>query len=111
MRIDGPGSDEEGRQFVLDHRPENQNPVFPPDLFVLSADRELLGRLPYDASADETLALLQDVLKRRPDLAPTTPPLDELRYDDDDPAQSELASIVAQWSAGERLSLLHALEE
>lgn len=110
MMPEGPGADPPGRQYVIDTWPKKQWPVSPPDLLVVSPERELLGRLPFDASADETIELLRRVLRERPDLAPTDDPAKSLAYDLSDPAQGSLAAIEERWRAGERVELREPLE-
>src|SRR5688572_13544590 len=110
MMPEGPGADPPGRKYVLDTWPKDQWPVSPPDLIVVSPQREVLGRLPYDASAEATLELLERVLRERPDLAPPEDPTAVLAYDLEDPVQASLAEIERRWEAGERETLLERLE-
>jgi formylglycine-generating enzyme required for sulfatase activity len=111
MRLEGQGSDPEGRKFVLTTYGEKQSRIFPPDLFVLSPEREMLGRLRFDATAEATIELLQDVLKQRPDLAPPTDTVSEHAYDLGDPMQAELATLEDRWESGERATLVTPFED
>lgn len=70
MHIAGPAVDDMAREFVMRQPGSGPFDTYPPDLFVVSPDAEVLCRLPYDSTSDELLAALQDVLERRRDLAP-----------------------------------------
>jgi formylglycine-generating enzyme len=70
MHLRGPAADDVGRDFVLKQPPSGNFELYPPDLFVVSPEKEVLGRLGYDASAQATLNFLKDILRKRPDLAP-----------------------------------------
>ena len=109
--LEGHGSDPEGREFALGAYGEGQCKGFPPDLLIVSPERELLGRLPFDASAEATIKMLQKVLRDRPDLAPPVDPVVEHAYNLDDPMQAELAELENRWDSGERATLVNAFEE
>ncbi len=111
LMLSGPGSDDAGRRLVVETRPPGMAAIRPPDLLVLDPDAQLIARLPFDASAEETLDLLRRVLAARPDLAPPRDPLADAAYDLDDPRQARLAELEARWESGERASLAPALEE
>jgi len=66
----GPCSDESGRKFLAGIPSESPVEIQPQDLFVVSPDKELLGRLPYDATADQTYGFLVGILEQHPELAP-----------------------------------------
>src|SRR5262245_15871419 len=70
MHVTGPCADEAGRKFITSHPTGSSIEIQPQDLFVVSPEKELLGRLPYDATAEETYAFLMDILTRHPELAP-----------------------------------------
>src|SRR5262245_41012903 len=74
MHLRGPLADDAGRSFVLSQPPSGNFELYPPDLFVVSPEGEVLGRLGYDASAEATLKLLKGILRARPELAPPEGP-------------------------------------
>ena len=86
-----------------------QNPMRAPDLIVLSPEKALLGRLPFDARAETTLDFLQGILASHPELA--SGPTAEIVYQNEDPAQRQFAKIEARWQAGERAELIESLEQ
>jgi formylglycine-generating enzyme required for sulfatase activity len=99
MHVTGPCADEAGRKFVASQPSSGSLEIFPPDLFVVSPEGELLGRLAYDATADETYAFLVDILRRRPDLAPPQGPAALEPPPPSDPAEVQLQDIEARYDA------------
>lgn len=110
MVLEGPGSDPEGRELVNRTRLPGTSRIRPPDLLVLDPDANLLARLPFDASAEETLGTLRGVLVARPDLAPATDPLAGPAATQPSAGRTELLSLEARWRGGERGALLRDLE-
>ena len=110
MQSFGHGADPAGISFVRDYT----DPVarcLPPDLFVLSPEGEVLGRLSFDASPEKTFQFLSSMLQTHPDLAPAGDPLASHYYDFSQPAHKTLAGLQARWQAGERESLIEPLED
>src|SRR5262245_59433507 len=70
MHVTGPCADGAGRKFVASHPGESAVEIVPPELFGVVRDKELLGRLPYAATADETYGSLIGILAQHPELAP-----------------------------------------
>ena len=110
MQSFGHGADSAGISFVREYT----DPVarcLPPDLFVLSPDEKVLGRLSFDASPEQTFRFLMEMLQAHPDLAPAGDPLAAHYYDFSQPAHKALADLQARWQAGERESLIEPLED
>ena len=109
MFVEGPYSDSEGREFVTSHQLESQPPTYPPDLLVVSPDRDLLGRLDWNASPEETIEFLRSVLNETPDLAPES----ELDAEDSEvsAAASDLAKLSDRFDHSARATLIKPLEE
>lgn len=105
----GPVRDDRGREFVARTTPLDRSPAYPPDLLVVTPDEEVVGRLDFNATPEETIEFLRDVLARRPELAPPTDPLAELDRDLQ-PAQEELRALQARFDAEERVALVEELE-
>ena len=87
MLLRGPHSDEAGRRFVAAHRRDDKPRTYPPDLMVLAPSGQLVARLDYAASPEDTVSMLRDVLQR------LSLPLPQ-------PASSDPAQVLLQ--AGER---------
>ena len=105
----GPLRDDSGREFVKETTPEDRSPAYPPDLLVVTPDRQVVGRLDFNASPEETVDFLRDMLAQRPDLAPERDPL--ARWVSGlAPAQEELRELEARFDAEERVSLIEPLE-
>ncbi len=98
MQVTGPYADEAGRAFVSDQPSYSAIEIYPPDLFVLSPDKEILGRLPYDATAEETYRLLVDVLEEHPELAPPNG-FTEIDPGSQGPAIAQLAEIEERYNS------------
>lgn len=108
MVLSGPGSDPLGRDLVNRTRLPGTSKIRPPDLLILDPEGEMLARLPFDASADDTLATLRGVLAARPDLAP------KRGMNRDAPAgppeaRASLLEIEERWRRGERGGLVEPL--
>jgi len=98
MHVTGPCADDAGRKFVAGHPTGSSIEIQPQDLFVLSPDKQLLGRLPYDATADETYRFLLGILEQHPELAPPdgfSDPEPEPR----EPALVQLRDIQARYDS------------
>ncbi len=110
MQSFGHGADAAGISFVR----QCTDPVarcLPPDLFVLSPEEKVLGRLSFDASPTRTFDFLMEMLQAHPEMAPSGDPLSQHYYDLAQPAHLSLAELQARWQAGERSSLIGPLEE
>ena len=110
MHLCGPGRDDEGREFVLSHPAPGRSDLYPPDLFVLDPHGALLGRLPFDASADETLTFLKDILRGRPDLAPADGPDAFDLPPPSLPGELALAELQRRYEQGNKAELVGELE-
>ena len=101
-------ADDDGRDLVEaveDDRRSGHAQVSPPDLIVLSPEREVLGRLHFAADPSATLDFLAGVLAEHPELAPAEP--------DDDreaPGAAAFAALQALWDAGDRAPMVAPLE-
>src|SRR5262249_15988008 len=89
--------------------PRDRGIDYPPDLLVVDPDEQLLGRLDFNATAEETLDFLQEALARRPDLAPPENPLAKIDVDLESP-QVALPDLQARVEAEERETLVAPLE-
>ncbi len=87
-----------GRAFVSSQPGSGYYDIFPPDLFIVSPERELLGRLAYDATAEETYTFLLDILGKRPDLAPHEEQ-GAIMPAPSDPAEAALAELEARYNS------------
>jgi formylglycine-generating enzyme required for sulfatase activity len=110
MNLWGCGRDDEGREFVLRHPAPGRSDLYPPDLFVVDPEGELLGRLPFDASADETIGFLKDILRRRPDLAPPEGPNAFDLPPPELPGEVALADLQRRYDEGDKAVLVGELE-
>jgi len=110
MNVWGPGRDDEAREFVLRQPTPGRSDLYPPDLFVVDPQGELLGRLPFDASADETLVFLKDVLRRHPDLAPAQGPDAFDLPPPTLPGEIALAALRQRFESGDKAALVGELE-
>lgn len=98
MHETGPCADDKGRKLVAAQPSSGAVETHPPDLFVLSPDEEILGRLPYDATADETYFFLVDILQKHPDL--TAPGgLEDSNQESANPALAELRDLEMRYNA------------
>lgn len=70
MHISGPAVDDAAREFVMKQPGSGPFDTYPPDVFVVSPEAEVLQRFPFDSTTDEIFSALRDVLDRRPDLVP-----------------------------------------
>jgi formylglycine-generating enzyme required for sulfatase activity len=104
----GPESDEEGRAFVFMNMPPD-GPKVLPGLLVLTPEREIVGRIESNVSAEEMRVALQRVLEQRPELAPPELPA-RATHDPSDALQASLAELDHRWSQGERATLVPELE-
>ena len=83
--------------------------VYPPDLMVFDADKNLLGRLLYDATADETIVFLRSILNTHPHLKPKDmdfedvyahdPEFEQLRRRFDNGERTSLTTLLIDWLA------------
>lgn len=110
MQSFGHGADAAGISFVRQCT-DPATRCLPPDLFVLSPEEQVLGRLSFDASAERTFQFLSDMLQAHPDMAPDGDPLSEHYYDLTRPDHQSLAALQARWQAGERSDLIGPLED
>src|ERR1043166_7334097 len=110
MHLCGPGRDDDGREFVLRHPAPGHSDLYPPDLFVVDPEGGLLGRLPFDATAHETVEFLKDVLRRRPDLAPASGPDAFDLPPPTLPAEIALADLQRRYEQGDKADLVGELE-
>jgi tetratricopeptide (TPR) repeat protein len=78
-------------------------------MLVIDPDKQLLGRLDFNATPEETIDFLQELLARRPELAPDEDPLARLDRDLE-PPQLELRELQARFDAEERETLVQPLE-
>ena len=111
MNVWGPGRDDEAREFVLRQPTPGRSDLYPPDLFVIDPDGVLLGRLPFDASAAETLDFLKDILRRHPRLAPPQGPDAFDLPPPTLPGEIALAELRRRFEQGEKAALVGELEE
>lgn len=74
MLASGCGTDRTGRDLVEAHARPDWPSFFPPDLLVFAPDRELLGRLRFDADPAAHLDLFHRVLTDHPELCGDAPP-------------------------------------
>ena len=109
MQAFGHGADQAGIAFVRAFT-DPVSRCLPPDLFVLSPDEQVLGRLGFSASADETFRFLSGVLQAHPHWGPEGDPLAPHYYDLTDPAHASLDALQSRWKAGERDDLIKPLE-
>lgn len=94
MHIAGPAVDDRAREFIVRQSGSGPFDTFPPDLFVVSPEERVLGRLRFDATTDEIVTVLQQVLDENPELAPDEPVLQEPT----DPAEISLRAIEARYN-------------
>lgn len=106
MHRNGPAADLLGQDFVLDTYRSEVSGMYPPDLLVLSPERELLGRLDWNATPEETVDFLKGVLEARPDLAPD---IDLDAEEELAPPQRELRDIEAEFEFGDKVALAEPL--
>jgi formylglycine-generating enzyme required for sulfatase activity len=109
MVLEGPARDDSGRQFVVRTTPKDRSLAYPPDLLVVDPEEQVIGRLDFNATAEETIDFLRDALARRPELAPTEDPLAKLDTDLE-PPQVEMRDLEARFEAEERVTLIEPLE-
>ena len=109
LSLDGPHRDDSGRELVLRNHPPGRDTFYPPDMLVIDPDKQLLGRLDFNATPEETIEFLQELLARRPELAPDEDPLARLDRDLE-PPQLELRELQARFDAEERETLVQPLE-
>src|SRR5262245_44690874 len=110
MNLHGAGRDDEGREFVLRHPAPGRSDLYPPDMFVVDPEGTLLGRLPFDASVEETIGFLKDILRRRPDLAPPDGPDAFDLPSPSLPGELELAELQQRYEQGDKAALVGELE-
>jgi formylglycine-generating enzyme required for sulfatase activity len=109
IRLIGPGSDDAGRKFALESRNPETDPLHPPDTFIISPERIILGTIPYNASEEKTLELLDSILDQNTDFAFANDPRKLFLPDANDAAQTSLASLESRWDQGERASMIDAI--
>src|SRR5262249_42346046 len=110
MHLEGPGRDDDGREFVLRHPARGRSDLYPPDLFVVDPDGAYLGRLAFDATADETIEFLKDILRRRPDLAPPGGPDAFDLPPPSLPGELALADLQRRYERSDKAALVAELE-
>lgn len=94
MHIAGPAVDDRAREFVMRQPGSGPFDTYPPDLFVVSPEAEVLHRLPFDSTTPEILGALREVLERNPELAsPAATPSEPT-----DPAEISLRAIEARYN-------------
>ena len=111
MHLEGIGTDRVGREFASRYRRPDRSDLYPPDLFVVSPGFELLGRLDYAASAEETRSFLCGILQGRPGLAPLEDPGTCEMNPPLDPSEIELQELADRYQFGEKASIVPKIEE
>ena len=102
-------TDDSGRSLVEDielDRRSGHAQVSPPDLLVLSPEREVLGRLHFAADPGSTLDFLEGVLSAHPELAPA-----EAADNSEAPGAAAFAALQARWHAGDRADMVAPLAD
>ncbi|MFN8641282.1 MAG: SUMF1/EgtB/PvdO family nonheme iron enzyme [Candidatus Binatia bacterium] len=95
MHLRGPAVDDMAREFVMKQPGSGPFDTYPPDIFVVSPEAEVLQRFPFDSSTDEIFTALRTVLDRRPDLAPEGAPVSSQPTD---PAEIALRAMEARYN-------------